>query len=61
MRLTALNICPGNADLFTDAVSALMGLGYTASEASEAARKAGDAGQRRRNHKKFAEIFNVAA
>lgn len=34
---------PGNADLFTDAVSALMGLGYTASEASEAARKAGDA------------------
>lgn len=34
---------PGNTDLFTDAVSALMGLGYTASEASEAARKAGDA------------------
>lgn len=34
---------PENADVFTDAVSALMGLGYTAAEASAAARKAGDA------------------
>ncbi len=39
----ASDFLPKNDDSFTDAVSALMGLGYTAAEASEAARKAGDA------------------
>ena len=34
---------PGNADLFTDTVSALVGLGYTTAEASNAVRKAGGA------------------
>lgn len=39
----ASDFLPKNDDSFTDAVSALMGLGYTAAEASEATRKAGDA------------------